>query len=443
MQSRLVDLVLNLLRKNQYTGTTPSDDELYLVTDDVGITSGDVTNALGYTPYNATNPNGFINSTQVGNGTITLSQDNTTQGSFTTNQSTNATINLKGLYDYYTLDGLSIQGAPTINGAVISDLTESDYPYMTNSVTLPTYWEIWMKFTTGIVPSYNDEEFQYLIGGNSANPVFAVYLNDLDEIEIETGGVTKNTNWAVASNTTYYLRLIWNLDDTYAYNSGLNVVLYNANKQYIDDAVLSGLSTVAGVQLWFGTTYGADRGFDGTIDFAETYINKINYDSQSDSGTAELLWKGVEWILDTKADVDLGNLNSTGKKVIDGQWVTSTQVIASNVSFATGGTETKTYDLTNYLPADGATYEVLFAMGGQTDATNGASFGFALATDIVSNVFVCRNIARSAAYTFAYGAVIIPLTTRQVKVTQTNTTAYTPTLSSLRMCGYRRVGTNT
>ena len=67
MQTRLVDLVLNLLRKAQYQGTTPSDDELYLVTDDYGVTSADVTNALGYTPYNATNPNGYITATALAN----------------------------------------------------------------------------------------------------------------------------------------------------------------------------------------------------------------------------------------------------------------------------------------------------------------------------------------------------------------------------------------
>lgn len=311
MQTRLVDLVLNLLRKNQYTTTTPNADELYLVTDDVGITSGDVTNALGYTPYNATNPNGYINSSQVGNGTITLKQDDDVNV-FTVNQTSNQTINLKGLYDYYNFSGLSIQGAPYINGAVISDLTEADYPYMSNFVTLPTHWEIWIKFTTGFVPSDNDEELQYLIGGNSAYPDFAVYLNDLDEIQIKTGGVTKNTDFAVSSNTTYYLRMIWNLDDTYAYMAGLNVFLYNANKQYIDDVVLSGLSTVAGMQLWFGATYSANRGFDGSIDFTETYINKINYDSEHDEGTAELLWKGAEWILDTKADIDLNNVTNVG-----------------------------------------------------------------------------------------------------------------------------------
>lgn len=127
---------------------------------------------------------------------------------------------------------------------------------------------------------------------------------------------------------------------------------------------------------------------------------------------------------------------------VDGQWVTKSEVIASDVSFATGSSETKTYSLASYLPDDNYTYEVLFSLSGQTAATSGSSFAFILSTDIVSNVYMCRSIARTAAYVFAYGNAIVPLTTKQIKVTQANTTSSTPTMTSLRMCAYRRVGTN-
>ena len=90
-----VDLVINKLTKAQYQGiATPSPTELYMVTDDSGITSAEVINALGYTPYNATNPNGYITSSAIGNATITITQGGVTKGTFTTNQSTNGTIAL-------------------------------------------------------------------------------------------------------------------------------------------------------------------------------------------------------------------------------------------------------------------------------------------------------------------------------------------------------------
>jgi hypothetical protein len=53
-------LIVNKLTKAQYDAITPSDTELYFVTDDAGISSADVIAALGYTPYNSSNPAGYI-----------------------------------------------------------------------------------------------------------------------------------------------------------------------------------------------------------------------------------------------------------------------------------------------------------------------------------------------------------------------------------------------
>ena len=57
-ETTVQDLKINKLTKAQFNTITPSDTELYMVTDDV-IASSDVITALGYTPYNATNPNGY------------------------------------------------------------------------------------------------------------------------------------------------------------------------------------------------------------------------------------------------------------------------------------------------------------------------------------------------------------------------------------------------
>lgn len=44
------DLKINKMTSAQYATITPSATELYFITDDSGITSSDVTDALGYTP---------------------------------------------------------------------------------------------------------------------------------------------------------------------------------------------------------------------------------------------------------------------------------------------------------------------------------------------------------------------------------------------------------
>jgi hypothetical protein len=127
---------------------------------------------------------------------------------------------------------------------------------------------------------------------------------------------------------------------------------------------------------------------------------------------------------------------------VDGQWVNVNKIIASDVNFKINGIDSKTYSLASYLPDDGATYEVLFSLSGQTAATNGSSFAFLLSTDILYNVAMCTNITRTASYVLSSGNAIVPLTTRQIMVTQSNNTSGTPTMNWLRICAYRRVGTN-
>lgn len=116
-----------------------------------GINSTDVINALGYTPYNSSNPDGFINSSALSpyalsanlanvatsgnyndlsnkptiptvyNSTITFTQGGVNKGSFTLNQTANSTIALDaGSGSVYFAN---ILGAPTDNVNLSSALS--------------------------------------------------------------------------------------------------------------------------------------------------------------------------------------------------------------------------------------------------------------------------------------------------------------------------------
>lgn len=103
MQTRKIDLVLNKLLKAQYQGTTPNADELYLVTDDAGITSADVVNALGYTPGTVKSVN---NTSPDGSGNVSI-----TVGDTLPSQSGQSG-------KYLTTDGTSTSwGTPTASAA--------------------------------------------------------------------------------------------------------------------------------------------------------------------------------------------------------------------------------------------------------------------------------------------------------------------------------------
>lgn len=65
-ETTISNLKINTMTQAQYNSITPSSTELYLVTDGV-LSSSDVTSALGYTPYNSTNPDGYITNSAISN----------------------------------------------------------------------------------------------------------------------------------------------------------------------------------------------------------------------------------------------------------------------------------------------------------------------------------------------------------------------------------------
>ena len=79
------------------TAVQPWDDISDLNNDAWYITwidSSDVTTALWYTPYDSANPSGYITSSAVKNGTLTIQKNGTNVQTFTANQSSNATANI-------------------------------------------------------------------------------------------------------------------------------------------------------------------------------------------------------------------------------------------------------------------------------------------------------------------------------------------------------------
>lgn len=148
---------------------------------------------------------------------------------------------------------------------------------------------------------------------------------------------------------------------------------------------------------------------------------------------SQMNWSGWASSLQGKSNTDLNNLSDNGKKVIDGQWISSPHLLSS--ATATG---TYTIGLSSYLPNDNYTYEVILniktyhtANCNVTVYTNDfPPFEFSsktYTTDIGQN-------ARSQANTF-----ILPVSQKQVlmKIGTANASE-----NYLSMIAYRRVGTN-
>lgn len=139
------DITLTASDVGALPNTTPIPTKTSDLTNDsgyiTGITSSDVTSALGYTPYNSSNPSGYtsnvgtvtsVNNTSpdangnvslsiptVNNAILTLTQGGTTKGTFTANASSNVTIDLDS-------GGGSVDGARKIGQIVQSTIPLSD-----------------------------------------------------------------------------------------------------------------------------------------------------------------------------------------------------------------------------------------------------------------------------------------------------------------------------
>ena len=112
------------LLKKTAANTWTLDTSTYLT----GITSGQVTTALGFTPYNATNPNGYISSITSSNVTTALGYtpyNATNPSGYTNNTGTVTSVSGTGTVSGLTLTGsVSTTGSLTLGGAL--SLTSSN-----------------------------------------------------------------------------------------------------------------------------------------------------------------------------------------------------------------------------------------------------------------------------------------------------------------------------
>lgn len=154
------------------------------------------------------------------------------------------------------------------------------------------------------------------------------------------------------------------------------------------------------------------------------------------------LYKGTTLISGAIPDMvnqSLSNLNSSGTKVIDGQWVNLNRTTIVNEVSPTGTTDLS-YVLSD-VPDDGYEYEVLISGIAQTTATSGSACHIYIYSDKFSGVCcLCRLIARTAATVLGGGNAILPLTTSR-KIYLFRSSGYTGSIT-LYLHGYRRIGTN-
>ena len=143
----------------------------------------------------------------------------------------------------------------------------------------------------------------------------------------------------------------------------------------------------------------------------------------------------------TVADTDLSNLSSTGKAVIDGQWVALGQDVIATAVSVNGSTD---LPYTVNVPNDGHVYEVMIRADANTTATSGNWFIIGIKTNSTLTgdyAFICGAKTTSNSTVGSMGTVIVPIkyATNNLYLRR-NTNYHGSTM--LKALAYRRVGTN-
>lgn len=138
------------------------------------------------------------------------------------------------------------------------------------------------------------------------------------------------------------------------------------------------------------------------------------------------------------ANPSLSNLNATGEAKFDGKWVGKSLLIAENVTLPVGTTKL-TYDLSDYLPKDGNTYEVVVYCSVETGTTvaSRSTIGLGGSLFLSAHTYAQTSVTNQTVGSSTRGFLVITQD-RKLIVNGTSVTS-AGKLNSLQMTGYRKV----
>lgn len=412
-----------------------------------GITSSDVTTALGYTPYNSSNPSGYqanvIETIKV-NGTaqtvtskavdITIPDTSTLANKDLSNLTSTGESRLHALKGYLDTgelltdtegladvtsyaqssvtgidtikaDDYTKQGSPTItDDGVASGFTTNNY--ITKSIdgySNTQHIEVYVKaYWDGTTPSANASVISSLVAGFPS-----VSLNTSNQWSLSLTAADYTAKFAAQVGWTYF-KIEQDSSAVKCYYSydGINYTQVSITGGTVSPATVSATSIVIG-QL---KIYSLDRPYNvGSIDLNSIrfYVDgnliwqpclKIPYtQSKTGSKIVDSLYRDrvsdmygqfgyapyYTLLEGTNYTLPQGELYGMQRTLTDGQWINSELSIASGVTLPT--TTDFTYSLANYLPNDGYDYEVLFRGSAQAPSTSGNTAALTVYSDIITN----------------------------------------------------------
>lgn len=339
------NLIINKLTKAQYESiANPDPTQLYFITDEV-ISSADVISALGYTPYNATNPDGFISSasisslTDVGLTSVVNNQallyNSTTQkwenkdviitvDTALDNTSTNPVENR---VIAQALEEISLAKNPNLNliggnlnidSGNVSGFSTTDYmqfPFVFNFNGY--HWTLEMGFTTGstVTTQQNLIDSYYGIAFAIRNGKFVLAISS-NGSSWDIANV--DGTYSVQANTAYSVKIAW--DGT---NYTLSYALDETN--YTTDIAVTSALVHHSTQEYVGgepDLYGSGHHpFSGTINLNNWKLTVNGLE----------VWFGMDDVgLGSRANIDLSNLTEAGLAKFQAPLISGTNIKTIN-----------------------------------------------------------------------------------------------------------------
>lgn len=452
----IYNLVSNTFSGNIGTGTlTGGPEVIYPTTTTINFTndSGYTTNIGTVTSVNNTQPdaNGDVTLTMptVNDGILTITQNGTSKGTFSANQSTNGTIALTDT-TYNAFTGADGTNAGSSGLVPAPSATDND-KYLKGDGT-------WASVSGGSSTDVQINGTSITSGGvaniitNSAYDASSNKIATMSDLPSTSGFLentaTGNNALTILGNSTASAAGL-NIG-TYSTCSGNNSIAIGNGDSSTNCTTATGAGSIAiGYKAKATSTFSMQIG-EGTNSTSHSLSIGFNYNNSTLNyklldGTTGLIPDAristniarTSQIPSTSglANTSLSNLSSTGKKVIDGQWVQSYH--GSLVTATSAGSSQAS--ISSYLPSDNYDYEVMFYLTANYDSS-ACDVAIGNIASPLSNdcIRIKGRVRNTAASVFCTG--IIPIKS-SARIIYTQRGAKVNSFQ-VDMIAYRRIGTN-
>lgn len=388
-----------------------------------------VIDALGYVPYDSSNPDGYITSSALGSYvTLNTNQTITAVKSFHNAELlTDNFITLNGTTAYLRgQSGINYYNLMNLNGSGITVGSVNQPIKIAGNATRPQYNSNDLALYSDI-PTVTVDQVYDATSANAQSGIAiagAGFLTNLTSSDV-TNALGYTPVDKAGDTMTGALSIILSGDDA------KNLIIRNDS---IERFVTPSTQNQTRIQFLdkngddIGSIYYQQR-TDGSSRLSQILRNNSGSDAYS--------YIGID---------SLGSPTCTfpNTECVDGQWVFKSSELANGVTWnSTSHSDAKSYSLSSYLPDDSYKYEIILRANGTTTSTSGKSIRVGVTSDIITTqAYACSCRTRTSSSQNCAGSIILPVGTgRKISVAGT-TDASADGTYRIRVLGYRRIGTN-